>query len=57
MTDTSIHDWKDADYYNNLKNETNFSCLAWEFLRRNPEYQTEYQRFSEFPDCNEEREQ
>jgi hypothetical protein len=53
MTDIPIHDWRDTDYYNNLKNETNLTRWAWEFLRRNPEYQAEYQRFSEFPDCDE----
>lgn len=48
-----IHDYKDADYYENLKLETNMTRWGWEFLRRNPEYQAEYKRFASFPDHDE----
>lgn len=53
MRGTPIHDWTDEQYYLELKNETNPIRWGWEFLRRNPEYQEEHKRFSEFPDFDE----
>jgi hypothetical protein len=50
MRGTPIHDWTDEQYYIELKDETNPTRWAWEFLRRNPEYQADYRRFVEYPD-------
>jgi len=52
MKSILIHEWEDFEYYKKLKKETNLRRWSWEFLRRNPEYQKEYQKFSQFPDVD-----
>jgi hypothetical protein len=47
-----IHDWRDVDYYLALKEESCLTRYAWEFCRRNPGYQADYETFSRFPDTH-----
>jgi len=54
MPTIPIHNWEDEDYYSDLRTETDLTRWGWEFLRRNPEYQKDYQLFSSLPDFNKE---
>ncbi len=47
-------DWKDAARYGMTAEKYNLAQWAWEFLRRNPEYQEDYERFDNLPSyhCN-----
>lgn len=51
MSEINIQDWlpnwKDANQYPSIDERTDFSRIAWEFLRRNPIYQKDYQRIYE----------
>jgi len=52
MSNTWPLDWKNADHYKRINIDTPNNICAWEFLRRNPEYQkdfAEYQRSGELP--------
>ncbi|MFZ1851485.1 MAG: DUF6499 domain-containing protein [Nitrosomonas sp.] len=45
-------DWRDASRYDMTTEKYNLSQWAWEFLRRNPEYQEDYERFDKLPSYN-----
>lgn len=52
MSNTWPPDWRNADNYKHINIKTPNNICAWEFLRRNPEYQkdfAEYQRSGEIP--------
>ncbi|MCE7915747.1 MAG: DUF2285 domain-containing protein [Nitrosomonas sp. PRO4] len=43
-------DWRDASAYPAKASDWQLDQWIWAFLRRNPEYQKDYECFSEFPD-------
>lgn len=43
-------DWRDASAYPTTYNDLSLAQWAWEFLRRNPEYQKDYEHFASLPD-------
>lgn len=43
-------DWRDASAYPVNAEDLTLSGWAWEFLRRNPEYQKDYEHFASLPD-------
>lgn len=45
-------DWKDESHYQITAQKYNLAQWAWEFLRRNPEYQEDYERFDKLPSYN-----
>lgn len=43
-------DWRDESAYPSKADDLSLSGWAWEFLRRNPEYQKDYEHFASLPD-------
>lgn len=46
----AIHDWQDSDHYS-AADQLDVVQWAWEFLRRNPEYQRLWDLFDSLPDA------
>lgn len=45
MSNTWPPDWKNADNYKHVNEYTPSDICAWEFLRRNPEYQKDFAKY------------
>ena len=45
MSNTWPPDWKNADHYKHVNEYTPSDICAWEFLRRNPEYQKDFAKY------------
>jgi len=50
VTSLKLKDWKNPSDYTNQEQSEGW---AWEFLRRNPDYQKDYQRLDSFPNIHE----